>query len=125
MNRKLPGCIINIVLCQANGLPGMAHAGAAREGVVNLTRTLAWEWSNLGIRVNAVAPGTIKTEALDQYDPVALQEGIDKLLIKRMGLPEEVAQSVAYLASPAAGFITGTCLALDGGEHLTGASPQR
>ena len=125
MNRKLPGCIINIVLCQANGLPGMAHAGAAREGVVNLTRTLAWEWSNLGIRVNAVAPGTINTEALDQYDPVALQEGINKLLIKRMGLPEEVAQSVAYLASPAAGFITGTCLALDGGEHLTGASPQR
>jgi len=123
--RKLPGCIINIVLCQANGLPGMAHAGAAREGVVNLTRTLAWEWANLGIRVNAVAPGTIKTEALGQYDPVALQEGIDKLLIKRMGSPDEVAQLVAYLASPAAGFITGNCLALDGGEHLTGASPQR
>tara|TARA_R110002167_G_scaffold68514_11_gene193339 strand:- start:1363 stop:2145 length:783 start_codon:yes stop_codon:yes gene_type:complete len=125
IGRDRPGCIVNIVLCQANGLPGMAHAGAAREGVVNLTRTLAWEWADKSIRVNAVAPGTIQTEGLDQYDPVALQEGIDKLLIKRMGSPEEVAQSVAYLASPVAGFITGICLALDGGEHLTGATPQR
>ncbi len=125
IDRDRPGCIINIVLCQANGLPGMAHAGAAREGVVNLTKTLAWEWADLGIRVNAVAPGTIKTEGLDRYDPAALQEGVDKLLIKRMGSAEEVAQSVAYLASPVAGFITGICLALDGGEHLTGATPQR
>lgn len=125
IGRHSPGSIINIVLCQSHGLPGMVHAGAAREGVVNLTKSLAWEWADHGIRVNAVAPGTIKTEGLDQYDPGALQEGVDKLLIKRMGSPEEVAQSVAYLASPVASFITGICLALDGGEHLTGASPQR
>ncbi len=119
------GSILNIVLCLEQGIPGMAHAAAARAGVVNLTKTLAWEWSPLGIRVNAVAPGTIKTAGLENYDPEQLQRGIDKLLIRRMGTPEEVACSVAYLCSPAASFITGICLAQDGGEHLTGASPQR
>lgn len=124
ISHQRAGSIINIVLCQDNGLPGMAHAAAARAGVVNLTKTLAWEWADRSIRVNAIAPGTIKTGGLDQYDPASLQAGVDKLLIKRMGEPEEVGQTVAFLASPAAGFITGICLAQDGGEHLTGASPQ-
>ena len=119
------GCIVNIVLCLEQGIPGMAHAAAARAGVVNLTKTLAWEWAELGIRVNAVAPGTIETDGLDNYDPENLQQGVDQLLIKRMGSPEEVGQAVAFLASPAASYITGICLAQDGGEHLTGASPQR
>lgn len=119
------GNIVNIVLCLEQGIPGMAHAAAARAGVVNLTRTLAWEWADLNIRVNAVAPGTIATDGLDNYDQDNLQQGINQLLIKRMGNPEEVAQSVAFLASPAASYITGVCLAQDGGEHLTGASPQR
>ncbi len=119
------GCIVNIVLCLEQGIPGMAHASAARAGVVNLTKTLAWEWADLGIRVNAVAPGTIETDGLDNYDPENLQQSVEKLLIKRMGSPAEVGQSVAFLASPAASYITGVCLAQDGGEHLTGASPQR
>ncbi|WP_432472739.1 SDR family oxidoreductase [Amphritea sp. HPY] len=119
------GNIVNIVLCLEQGIPGMAHAAASRAGVVNLTRTLAWEWAELGIRVNAVAPGTIETDGLDNYDADNLQQGIDQLLIKRMGSPAEVAQTVAFLASPAASYITGICLAQDGGEHLTGASPQR
>lgn len=123
-SRQAPGCIVNIVLCLEQGIPGMAHAAAARAGVVNLTKTLAWEWASLGIRVNAVAPGTIETSGLENYDPDNLQRGIDKLLIKRMGSPNEVAQSVAFLASDAAAYITGICLAQDGGEHLTGASPQ-
>lgn len=122
--RKSPGNLVNIVLCQDNGLPGMAHAAAARAGVVNLTKTLALEWAAHNIRCNAIAPGTINTTGLDQYDPEALQRGIAKLPIKRMGTPEEVGQAVAYLASPAAAFITGICLALDGGEHLTGATEQ-
>lgn len=117
-------CIINIVLCLESGIPGMAHAAASRAGVVNLSKTLAWEWAQLGIRVNAIAPGTVRTAGLEHYDADNLQQGVDKLLIKRMAEPEEVAQAVAYLASPAASYITGICLALDGGEHLTGASPQ-
>ncbi|WP_434362845.1 SDR family oxidoreductase [Parasalinivibrio latis] len=124
IERKIPGAIINIVLCQENGLPGMAHAAAARSGVVNLTKTLAWEWAPHHIRVNAIAPGTIRTSGLENYDQANLQAGIDKILIKRMGEPEEIAQTVAFLASPAAAFITGTCIAQDGGEHLTGASVQ-
>lgn len=124
IEQKIAGNIINIVLCQESGLPGMAHAAAARAGVVNLTKTLAWEWAEHQIRVNAIAPGTIKTSGLENYDQDNLQAGINKLLIKRMGEPEEVGQSVAFLASPAAAFITGICLAQDGGEHLTGASPQ-
>lgn len=118
------GSIINVVLCQESGIPGMAHAAAARAGVVNLTKTLAWEWAPLQIRVNAVAPGTIATTGLENYDAQMLQKGLEKLPIARVGQAEEVACSVAYLASPAAAFITGICVAQDGGEHLTGASPQ-
>lgn len=125
LDPQQPSCIINIVLCLDNGIPGMAHAAASRAGVVNLSKTLAWEWAPLGIRVNAIAPGTVRTSGLEQYDAHNLQQGVDKLLIKRMAEPEEVAQAVAYLASPAASYITGICLALDGGEHLTGASPQQ
>lgn len=119
------GGIVNIVLCQEQGIPGMAHAAAARAGVVNLTKTLAWEWAPHQIRVNAVAPGTIATDGLENYDANNLQAGVEQLLIQRMGQPEEVAESVAFLASPAASYITGICLAQDGGEHLTGASPQQ
>ncbi|MGG4605333.1 SDR family oxidoreductase [Paenalcaligenes sp. Me131] len=118
------GNIINVVLCQESGIPGMAHAAAARAGVVNLTKTLAWEWAPLQIRVNAIAPGTIETEGLKNYDVQVLQQGLTKLPIARVGQASEIACSVAYLASPAASFITGICLAQDGGEHLTGATPQ-
>lgn len=123
--KKQGGNIVNIVLCLEQGIPGMAHASAARAGVVNLTKTLAWEWSDLGIRVNAIAPGTIETDGLGGYDADNLQQGVEKLLIKRMGSPDEVGQAAVFLASPAASYITGICLAQDGGEHLTGASPQR
>jgi NAD(P)-dependent dehydrogenase (short-subunit alcohol dehydrogenase family) len=116
-----PGCIVNIVLCCGSGMPNMVHAGAARAGVINMTKTLANEWAPL-IRVNAVAPGTIQTSGLDQYDQDALQQAIQKLPVKRMGQPEEVAQAVAYLCSDAAQYITGTTLEIDGGEHLIGAS---
>ncbi len=118
------GRIVNIVLALESGIPGMAHAAAARAGVVNLSKTLAYEWGPLGVTVNAVAPGTVATEGLANYDADALARQTAKLPIRRMAEPEEVAQAVAWLASPAASFITGICLPLDGGEHLTGASPQ-
>lgn len=117
--------IVNIVLCQEQGIPGMAHAAASRAGVVNLAKTLAWEWAPLHLRVNSIAPGTVRTSGLDNYDAENLQQALEKLPIKRMAEPSEVAQAVVYLASPAAGFITGINLQLDGGEHLTGATPQR
>jgi len=119
-----PASIVNIVLCLASGLPGMAHSAAARAGVVNLTKTLAYEWGRHGLRVNAVAPGTIATSGLDNYDPAQLEAATRRLPIPRFGTVEEVAQAVAYLASPAASFVTGVTLEIDGGEHMTGASEQ-
>lgn len=119
--QQKPGCIVNIVLCCGSGMPNMVHAGAARAGVINMTKTLANEWAPL-IRINAIAPGTIQTSGLDQYDQAELQKAIDKLPVKRMGQPEEVAQAVAYLCSDAAKYIVGTTLEIDGGEHLMGAS---
>lgn len=119
-----PASVVNIVLCLGSGLPGMAHAAAARAGVVNLTRTLANEWGRHGIRVNAVAPGTIATDGLENYDPAQLARVTARLPLARFGRIDEVAEAVAYLASPAAGFITGTTLEIDGGEHMMGASDQ-
>jgi peroxisomal trans-2-enoyl-CoA reductase len=112
------GRVINIVLSIAGGSPGYAHAGAARAGVINLTKTLAIEWAPHGLTVNAVAPGTIRTSGLAQYDPDAITAAIDALPIKRMGEPAEVAQAVAFLASPAGDYITGTVLFVDGGKQL-------
>jgi NAD(P)-dependent dehydrogenase (short-subunit alcohol dehydrogenase family) len=118
------GRIVNIVLCQESGMPGMAHAGAARAGVANLTKTLAYEWGPHGITVNAIAPGTIDTEALAQYGVEAMEKYVSVLPIARMGTPHEVAELVAYLCSPACSYITGALVPLDGGEHLNGASIQ-
>ncbi|MER9632371.1 SDR family oxidoreductase [Mesorhizobium sp. M0296] len=116
------GHITNIVLSLAGGLPGYAHSAAARAGVISLTETLAAEW---GPHMNAVAPGTIRTSALAQYDISRLKAGIDVLPIPRMGEPDEVAAAVAYLASPASDYITGTMLFIDGGKHLARGRPSK
>lgn len=112
------GRIVNIVLSIDGGSPGYAHAAAARAGVINLTKTLASEWARYGLTVNAVAPGTIRTSGLDQYDAAKIQAGVDTLPIKRMGEVEEVAHAVAFLVSPAGDYVTGTTLYVDGGKHL-------
>ena len=115
------GRIVNIVLSIDSGSPGYAHAAAARAGVINLTKTLAAEWAPHGLTVNAVAPGTIRTSGLDQYDPSAIDAAVQSLPIKRMGEPLEVAQAVGFLASPAGDYITGTVLFVDGGKQLARA----
>ncbi len=119
-----PARIVNIVLSLFSGTPGMVHSGAARAGVINMTKTLAVEWGRHDITVNAVAPGTIDTEGLAQYDMAEIEAGIRRQPIKRMGTAQEVALAVTYLVSPAGDFITGTTLIVDGGDHLMGAAAE-
>lgn len=118
------GAIVSIVLAQQSGIPGMVHAAAARSGVANMMKTLAYEWGGLGLTVNALAPGTVDTEALIRYDRAGLEATAARLPVPRMASAEEVAQAVVYLVSPAARFITGITLQIDGGEHLLGAQAQ-
>jgi NAD(P)-dependent dehydrogenase (short-subunit alcohol dehydrogenase family) len=118
------GSIVSIVLAQEQGMPGMVHASASRAGVANMMKTLAYEWGPLGLTANAIAPGTVETAALARYNRAGLEATAARLPVARMASPEEIAQSVAYLVSPAARFITGITLQIDGGEHLLGAQPQ-
>ena len=119
--QKHGGAIVNIVADMWNGMPGMGHSGAARAGMVNLTKTAAFEWASHGVRVNAVAPGWIASSGLDQYPP-AMQKLIaglkDHVPLGRIGLEAEVSAAVCFLLGPAAAFITGVTLPVDGGAPL-------
>jgi len=116
------GAIINIIANMWNGFPIMAHTGAARAGVENLTKSLAVEWGGNGVRVNSVAPGTIASSGMDNYSPEfreSLFEKAEKLnKAHRLGTEEEVSSAVLFLLSPAAMFITGETLKVDGGEPI-------
>jgi NAD(P)-dependent dehydrogenase (short-subunit alcohol dehydrogenase family) len=125
MAGKKSGAIVNIIAQMWNGFPMMAHTGASRAGVDNLTKTLAFEWAQLGVRVNAVAPGVILSSGVDNYAPEFKQAflgSVNYIPAGRLGTPREVAAAVVFLLSPAAGFITGTTLRVDGGEPLYGSS---
>jgi citronellol/citronellal dehydrogenase len=117
---KNKGRIVNVIANIHRGFPGMVHTGAARAGVENLTKTLAVEWAEHNIQVNAVAPGIIKSSGTDQYPPELLDMSRGKTPMKRVGTPEEVAELVAYVASDAAWFVTGETWYIDGGAHLWG-----
>lgn len=114
------GRIINITANVYRGFPGMVHTGAARAGVENMTMTLAVEWSRYGILVNAVAPGIIRSSGTDRYPPAIFEHAIKQIPLGRAGTVEEVAAAVTFLASPAARYITGAILRLDGALSLRG-----
>lgn len=117
------GIIVNITANVFRGFPGMAHTGAARAGVENMTKTLALEWAEYKVRVNAVAPGTIESSGLDTY-PKPIQDSFEKgkqeNLMKRFGTVEDVSNTVMFYASPLSDYISGTTLYVDGLEHLAG-----
>ena len=111
------GAIVNIVAnIWQRGAATMAHSGAARAGVVNLTRSLAVDWGPQ-VRVNVVSPGIVDTPALRRYgqDPV---ESSKRVPLQRPGSSEEIAGVVAFLLSPASAYITGADLVVDGGFQL-------
>ena len=114
------GRIVNVIANIYRGFPGMVHTGAARAGVENMTMTLAVEWAQFNILVNAVAPGIIISSGTAQYPPQLLASGIANTPLKRAGTVEEVAASIVFLVSPAAQYITGTTLRIDGAQALWG-----
>ncbi len=115
------GCIINIIATISRGFPGMAHTGAARAGVENLTKTLAQEWADYNIRVNCIAPGIIESSGLDTY-PQQIQdmfaEAKKAIPAGRFGTVNDIANSVLFLSSPLADYINGISLYVDGAQHL-------
>lgn len=116
------GRIVNVIAQIVRGFPGMAHTGAARAGVENLTKTLAVEWAMHGVRVNAIAPGVIKTSGTRQYPPELLTNAIKATPLRRLGTPEEVAHLITYLGCRYADFVTGQTFYIDGGQSLWGDS---
>jgi NAD(P)-dependent dehydrogenase (short-subunit alcohol dehydrogenase family) len=114
--------IVNVVAGYAwTGAPGVSHSGAAKAGVLNLTRSLAVEWAP--IRCNAVSPGPIAdTEGMKRLgDELGLVDALMATVpLRRMGQADEVARACLYLASPAASYVTGHCLVVDGGQDVVG-----
>jgi citronellol/citronellal dehydrogenase len=112
------GSIVNIVLNNYKGFPGMSHSAAARAGVMNLTQTLAIEWVSKGITINCVAPGIIQSSGLENYPPQMVEGIAAKIPMKRLGTCAEVAELTLFLA--ASKYITGETVYIDGGNRLWG-----
>jgi NAD(P)-dependent dehydrogenase (short-subunit alcohol dehydrogenase family) len=97
---------------------GQANYAAAKAGLIGLTKTLAREYARKGVTVNAIAPGFVKTRMLDGVPEKALKSVLDTTPVGRLGDPMEIGASVLYLASPAAGFVTGHVLDVNGGMAM-------
>jgi citronellol/citronellal dehydrogenase len=109
------GKVLSVTLSPHNGMPGMVHSGAARAAVENMMRTLAVEWARFGIRTVALAAGQFATETLLTKYPRSVVEGVERSIpLGRTGRAEEMAWLVAYLASPAGDFFSGTTITIDG-----------
>ncbi len=125
------GAVVSIVHVYSfeRGAPPFVHSGAARAGVVNMTRSLAYYWARKGVTINALAPGTIATAGvreeefahsdLQDYESVTLQD----IPAHRLGEPSEVAGICAFLCSPAARYINGASLVADGGQYFGNWTP--
>ena len=115
------GAIVNMAADMWNGMAGMAHSGAARAGMVNLTKTAAFEWARAHVRVNAVAPGWVASSGMDSYGPAMAPMILslkDNLPMRRLGLEAEISAVICFLLSPGAAFVTGVTVAIDGGAGV-------
>jgi len=113
------GSIVFVTACVRAGLSGFVHTAAARGGVLAMMKTLAFEWAEFGIRLNCVAPGTVKTEGMGHY-PIAPEQWLklNRNIMGHMGDVEDIAAAIIFLASPLGKFVTGEEWYIDGGETL-------
>ncbi|MDA2988501.1 MAG: SDR family oxidoreductase [Actinomycetota bacterium] len=116
------GKVVCITMTPSRGMPGMTHSSASRAAVESLVRTWGAEWASRGVRAVAVAPGIVHTDAMERYgiDPAQVATVVPA---GRLQTPEEVAELVAFVASPAGDYITGTTLVADGGLNVSAPSP--
>lgn len=119
--REHGGAMVNMSADIERGMAGMAHSGAARAGVENLTRTAAYEWAGSAVRVNCVAPGWVASSGMDTYDG-AMKALIPKLKehvpLGRLGTEAEVSAVTCFLLSPGAAYVTGVTIPINGGSPL-------
>jgi len=119
MMRARTGCVINIAsVIGLMGGAGQTNYAAAKAGVISFTRACAAEMSGRGIRFNAVLPGMIETDMSKAVRRRASDKVLERIPSKRFGQPEDVAGVVVFLASPAASYINGEAIAVDGGMHI-------
>ncbi len=116
MIRQRYGRIVNITSVSGlMGNPGQANYSASKAGVIGFSKTIARELASRNITVNAVAPGFIATDMTDVLPEKVKAEVKERVPVRRLGTPEDIADLVAYLASPSASYITGQVIAVDGG----------
>ncbi len=115
------GFIAFIGFSPRRGIPTMIHSSSARSALETLAAGIAQEWSKYGIRAICLAAGLIQTEGVLQYGGQAIVDGFaEQVPMRRAGLPEEVASTIAFVASPGGGYITGVTVAVDGGADAWG-----
>jgi citronellol/citronellal dehydrogenase len=118
------GLIVFVAFSPLRGIPGFAHACAARAAVANLASGLALEWSRHRIRSVCIAAGTIATEGLAQYGEETVERWRRSVPLGRLGSPREVGSLIAFLATSGAAYITGTTLVIDGGADAWGLAEE-
>ena len=112
------GSVVNMIADIWHGWPDFAHSGASRGGMLTLSESVACEWCADNVRVNTVAPGGIASSGFDTYPPEAqakLLEYPAKIPLQRFGTESEISAAIVFLLSPAAAYITGSCIRVDGG----------
>jgi len=112
-----PGSIVNISSVAARGVPLLAAYGAAKAGLESFSRTMALEWARHRIRVNLVAPGTVRTPRAGQAE---MPEASRAIPLGRRATPDDIANAAVFLLSDLADYITGQTLSVDGGSSLGG-----